>query len=197
MKTLIVSDIHIGNTKMTKVVNFIEFIKKIDYDVIIFNGDIIDFLSGDAVKEQWKYVKEILKIVKGKKVYYLPGNHDKIGLLLIPFGWLFGIKVRKMLSYGRYHIEHGDWIEYYLPIMKIFNKSIVINNDDFHANAVEFSKLIKKPIIVGHSHSPKVIENCLYDEGNWTIMKDGTTHRTYIIIDENNNINLHEYTNEI
>lgn len=188
--TLIVSDIHIGRSKDTRVVQFIEFLKTATYDTIIFNGDIIDLVMGDAIIEHWKYVKEIMKLIKGKRVYYLVGNHDVYCLLLIPFGWLFGMTIRKRIHYNGYIIEHGDWVEYYIQLRHFFNKDVIYYNDksvpseeNFHNNTIELSKIKGKPFIVGHSHSPLIIENVIYDEGDWVNHED-SIHDSYIIMTE-------------
>lgn len=192
-KVLIASDIHIGNSKISRVSDFVVFLKNVEYDTLILNGDIIDFVEGDDLKSHWKYIKEIYKITKNKNVYYLPGNHDKIMLLLIPFGWLLGIKFRKMINYGKYHIEHGDWVGYYLKIISMFNKNIIINKRDVHANALTLSKLINKPLIIGHNHSPKIIEGLMYDSGSWTNETDGSIHMSCLLIDNNNEPKLIYY----
>lgn len=188
-KTIIVSDLHIGNGE-SHIARFVEFLETLEFDTIIFNGDIFDLLyySKDKMKEHWQYVIRIKKILKGKKVYYLPGNHDKWCLLLIPFGFLFGIRIRKRLHYKGYIIEHGDFIDFYLGLRKIFNKDIIIytnpgesGEEDFHNNIMELARIKRKSFIVGHSHVPRVVDNLLYDSGDWV----NNDHNTYLIIEDN------------
>jgi predicted MPP superfamily phosphohydrolase len=194
-KTIIVSDLHIGSGE-SHIAKFVEFLETIEYDTIIFNGDIFELLyyHKDKMKEHWQYVTKIRKLIKGKKVYYLPGNHDKWCLLLIPFGFLFGIKIRKRIHYKGYIIEHGDFINFYLYLRKIFNKNIIIYTDpgesgeeDFHNNCVELAQIKKKPFIVGHSHVPIIVDNLLYDSGDWV------NHNTYLIMENNEKPRLNYY----
>lgn len=189
-KTIIVSDLHIGSGE-SHIAKFVEFLETLEFDTIIFNGDIFELLyyRKEKMKEHWQYVTKIRKLIKGKKVYYLPGNHDKWCLFLIPFGFLFGIKIRKRIHYKGYIIEHGDFIEFYLWVKKMFNKDIIIyenpgesGEDDFHNNCMELARIKRKPFIVGHSHVPRIVDNLLYDSGDWV----NKNHNTYLIIEENN-----------
>lgn len=196
--TIVVSDIHIGNGRESHIVKFVECLEKLEFDTIIFNGDLFDFFVyrkenrwNNKMKEHWTYVKKIRKLIKGKKVYYLPGNHDKWCLLLVPFGFLFGMKIRKRIRHKGYIVEHGDFIKFYLRVRKIFNKDIIIytdpgesGEDDFHNNCVELAQIKRKPFIVGHSHVPKIVDGVLYDEGDWVEHKS-ETHNTYLILEEN------------
>lgn len=184
-KTLIVSDLHIGH-KSSHIEKFLTFLPTIDYDTIILNGDILDFLvtkEENRFKEHFKYIKTLLKLIKGKKCYYIIGNHDKWMILLFPISWIFGINIKKVLNYKGYRIEHGDFIEYYMQIRHFFNKDIIYYHDvnvaseiNFHNNTIELAKIKNKPFIVGHSHSPLVIENIIYDEGDWV------EHDTYLLL---------------
>lgn len=197
-KILVVSDIHIGVSE-SHIVKLIEFLEKMEFDTIIFNGDIFDILawlrhSPTCFKEHWPYVKKIMKLIKDKKVYYLPGNHDRYGWLLFPFGLFLGIKIRQRVRYRNCIIEHGDAIELYLKIRKFFNKDIIINTDpgesgeeDFHNNCIEFAEIKNKILIVGHSHVLREEEYLFYDEGDWV------KNDTYLVIEEAD-IQLKSYT---
>jgi predicted phosphodiesterase len=206
-KTVVVSDIHIGNGRESHIVKFVECLEKLEFDTIIFNGDIFDFFvyrkgnkDNNKMKEHWPYVMRIRELIRGKKVYYLPGNHDKWCLLLIPFGFLFGMKIRKRIHHKGYIVEHGDFIEFYLQVRRIFNKNIVIHKggegeDDFHNNCIELAKIKGKPFIVGHSHVPLIVEGLLYDEGDWVEHKD-ETHDNYLVIDRYKEPKLFFYNGE-
>jgi hypothetical protein len=107
---------------------------------------------------------------------------------------LFGIKVRKRLHYKGYIIEHGDFIEFYLQVRKMFNKDIIIyenpgesGEEDFHNNCMELARIKRKPFIVGHSHVPRIVDNLLYDSGDWV------NHNTYLIMENNEKPRLNYY----
>jgi UDP-2,3-diacylglucosamine pyrophosphatase LpxH len=175
---LVVSDIHIGIAE-SHVAKLIEFLEKTKFDTIIFNGDIFDILtwlrhSPTCFKEHWPYIKKIMKLIKGKKAYYLPGNHDRYSWLLLPFSLFLGIKIRQRVRYKNCIIEHGDAIELYLKIRRLFNKDIIIYTDpgesgeeDFHQNCMEFAKIKNKILVVGHSHVKREEDYLFYDEGDW------------------------------
>ena len=184
MKTLIVSDIHIGRND-SECEKCLDVIKNNPTDEIILNGDIFDQFAiwkdkGKLYKERHlRFVKEFMKIKKERKtkVYYLIGNHDYLAFLLIPFGFLFGIKFRKRVRKEDIIIEHGDWITLYLKIKRLFNKKIEIS-DDTHENYYTFSKIKNKKFIVGHTHEPRIISNKVYDEGDWV------GSNTYLIMED-------------
>lgn len=169
---LVVSDLHLGR-KDSKVKELLEFLVFNPSKEIIFNGDIFDQFAmwkdkGKLFKnEHLKFAKKIFQLLKGRKVKitYLPGNHDYLLLLLIPFGFLFGVKIRKRISTKNYIAEHGDWIKQYLKIRSWFNKDIKVTGD-FHQDCSLFADIKGKDLIVGHSHIPKFVNN-LYDEGDW------------------------------
>jgi len=174
--TLIVSDIHIGRED-SSLYELFYFLIKNKCKTLVLNGDIFDQFAlwkdkGEYYKKHHRgFVGNIRKILKERKtkIYYLIGNHDYLMFLLIPFGFLWGIKIRKRIKKYNVLIEHGDWITLYLKIRKFFKKSINIS-DDFHKNCSTFAELKKVDMIVGHSHKPKKLVGAycdVYDVGDW------------------------------
>lgn len=171
MKTLIVSDVHIGrkDSSIKKLANFIELNPS---ERIILNGDIFDQFAiwkdkGKLLKEHWPHVKRMFIILKNRrtKIFYLVGNHDYLAFLLVPFGFFLGMKIRKRFRSNGTIVEHGDWVKQYLKIRKFFNKEILVGND-YHENCNEFGRIKNKYLIVGHSHVQRSMEH-VYDEGDW------------------------------
>lgn len=81
LKIAVISDIHLGTYGChAKELN--QYLKSIDPEVLILNGDIIDIWQFS--KRYWpdshmKVVQRIMKMLsKGTKVYYLTGNHDEL-----------------------------------------------------------------------------------------------------------------------
>lgn len=185
--TLIISDTHFGNPE-SNAEAVTSCIESTYFDKIILNGDIVDitymFKHGTSVlKQHWPYIKRIHKALKGKKVYYMIGNHDRYNWLLFPFGWLIGTKIRQRIRVNNYIVEHGDGIKLWLQIRKLFNKNIIIYTDpgetgeeDYHNNCMELAKIKGHPFIVGHSHVPRIERHLLYDGGDWV------KNNTYLIM---------------
>jgi len=180
--TLVVSDIHIGRAD-SKIKEFSNLLETIWPETIIFNGDIFDQFAiwknkGLLLKSQLPYIKKIIGIIKQRKIktYYLPGNHDYLALLFVPFGWIIGTKIRKRLIFkNKFIIEHGDWIKYYLQIRKICDKSIKIG--EYLVNCETLARIKSKKLIIGHSHRSQIGKN-VYDEGDWV------ENMTYVLIYE-------------
>ena len=103
--TIIISDVHISRED-SNVKELIEFIRNNPSKKLVLNGDIFDQFAWWrdkgrlSRKEHKKHVKQIKQILKERKtkIYYLPGNHDWLVLLLIPIGFLFRAKIRKRIK---------------------------------------------------------------------------------------------------
>ena len=81
LKVAIVSDIHLGTYGcQAKAVN--AYLKSIDPEILILNGDIIDiwqFSKSYWPKSHTKVIQRIFKMMgSGTKIYYLTGNHDEM-----------------------------------------------------------------------------------------------------------------------
>jgi UDP-2,3-diacylglucosamine pyrophosphatase LpxH len=87
MKNLWLSDLHLGNphNDLTKLFDVLD---KHQWDTIYLLGDIVDFDAlnalGKVKKDDRKFVSWIMSYaLNGGKVYYVPGNHDRLMKLLI------------------------------------------------------------------------------------------------------------------
>lgn len=80
VEILVLSDIHLG-TRGCHAKELHKYLKTINPEILILNGDIIDFWQFS--KRYWpnshmKVVKQIIGMVsKGTKTYYITGNHDE------------------------------------------------------------------------------------------------------------------------
>jgi UDP-2,3-diacylglucosamine pyrophosphatase LpxH len=81
VELLVLSDLHLG-TYGCHAKELLHYLKSIDPKKIVLNGDIIDiwqFSKRYWPRSHMKVVKEIMNWVsKGKKIYYIPGNHDEM-----------------------------------------------------------------------------------------------------------------------
>jgi UDP-2,3-diacylglucosamine pyrophosphatase LpxH len=119
VKTLFISDVHLG-TKKSQADKLLEVFKKYDYENLIIIGDFIDLTSLKR-KFFWKkshstVIQKILKSSrKGKNVIYILGNHDyyirslikeeniKLGDILICDEYLYETSKGEKI-----YITHGD-----------------------------------------------------------------------------------------
>src|SRR5687768_5218038 len=78
---LVLSDIHLG-TYGCRAKELLCYLKSIKPGIVVLNGDIIDiwqFSKRFWPQSHMKVVSHIMDwIGKGKKVYYIPGNHDEM-----------------------------------------------------------------------------------------------------------------------
>jgi putative phosphoesterase len=76
-KTLIVSDIHIGDSRFnTK--KLINVLNKEDFDQLILNGDIVDsWLNSIENIKKDPFIDVVKNIAETKQVYWVLGNHDQ------------------------------------------------------------------------------------------------------------------------
>lgn len=81
VELVVLSDVHLG-TYGCRAKELVRYLKSIDPDKLVLNGDIIDiwqFRKSYFPKSHLKVLKQILNMVsKGKEVYYLTGNHDEM-----------------------------------------------------------------------------------------------------------------------
>lgn len=119
VRTLFISDIHLGTTK-SKAGKLLKLLKEYDYDNLIIIGDFIDLTSMKR-KFYWKtdhsnVIHKILKSSKnGKNVVYILGNHDmylrdlikegniKLGDILICDDYIY-----ETIKGEKIYITHGD-----------------------------------------------------------------------------------------
>ena len=81
LEILVLSDIHLG-TYGCQSKALLKYLKSIDPETIILNGDIVDiwqFNKRYFPKSHMKIVKYFLNLIQeGKTIYYLTGNHDEM-----------------------------------------------------------------------------------------------------------------------
>ncbi|BEG98912.1 UDP-2,3-diacylglucosamine diphosphatase [Bacteroides sedimenti] len=116
--TVVLSDIHLG-TAHSKTEEVSSFLKSINCDKLILNGDIIDgWQLQKGGLNKWKakhtqFFKVIMKMMEnfGTEVIYVRGNHDDFLDNLAPLT-LYNLKIVKDYtheSHGkRYYVTHGD-----------------------------------------------------------------------------------------
>lgn len=88
VELLVLSDLHLG-TYGCHALELLQYLKSINPETIVLNGDIIDiwqFSKRYWPKSHMKVIKHIIGwISKGKKVYYITGNHDEMLRKFVPF----------------------------------------------------------------------------------------------------------------
>ncbi|MBL7836481.1 MAG: UDP-2,3-diacylglucosamine diphosphatase, partial [Bacteroidetes bacterium] len=81
LRIAVISDLHLG-TFGCRAKELLTYLKRIEPEVLILNGDIIDiwqFSKKYFPKSHMKVVRYILKMaMNGTKVYYITGNHDEM-----------------------------------------------------------------------------------------------------------------------
>ena len=168
---IVISDLHIGREDC-QIDEVVRFIHDNPTEKLILNGDIFDQFAIFDKAGKWREHRQKVKVTwqllrkRKTKIIYLVGNHDYLMLFLIPFGFLFGIKIRKRVVIGDYLIEHGDWITYYL-------KMRFLKTGDYRENCELFATIKEKILIVGHTHKPYRAGRVI-DVGEWV------GHGTYL-----------------
>jgi UDP-2,3-diacylglucosamine pyrophosphatase LpxH len=116
--TVVLSDVHLG-TSFSKTMEVVEFLRTIDCDRLILNGDIVDgwHLQRKSHKV-WKkkhilFFRVIMKMMEnfGTEVIYVRGNHDDFldGLTPVCFSNLKIVRDYILERNGkRYYVTHGD-----------------------------------------------------------------------------------------
>jgi UDP-2,3-diacylglucosamine pyrophosphatase LpxH len=134
-KTVIMSDLHLG-MKDCKPSKILEFLDSVRTDLLILNGDIIDF---DAIRRgsKWKnkhtkIITKILDISRHIPVIYVRGNHDD------DIREFFGMKIGNIEFVDEYVIETKEWIEHDIFTHKRF---LVFHGDQIDAVTSKFKLL--------------------------------------------------------
>ena len=111
---VVISDIHLG-TYGCHAKELLSYLKSINPDTVILNGDIIDvwqFSKRYWPKSHMKIIKYIFGwISQGKEIYYITGNPDKIMRKFVDFEiGSFSIKNKVVLELGskKAWFFHGD-----------------------------------------------------------------------------------------
>ncbi|RYY20938.1 MAG: UDP-2,3-diacylglucosamine diphosphatase [Chitinophagaceae bacterium] len=112
---VVISDVHLG-TYGCRAKELLHYLKSINPTTIVLNGDIIDiwqFSKRYWPKSHMKVVKHLMHwITKGKKTYYITGNHDEMlrrfeGLKMGSFS-IVNKLVLELDDNKRAWIFHGD-----------------------------------------------------------------------------------------
>lgn len=125
LRTAIISDVHIG-MRDTKIKILNDWLKTIDVETLILNGDIVDtwaLKKGDKLyREHLRFARILMKKMQnGTEVIYLRGNHDDFLHHIIPLNITldnFKLKenhIHKGLNGKRYFILHGDVFDKNMP----------------------------------------------------------------------------------
>lgn len=116
--TIVISDVHLG-TEHSKTRELADFLKTVNCNTLILNGDIIDGWhlqkggKGKWKKEHTDFFKIIMKMMENHntRVVYIRGNHDDFIDHLAPFEFA-NISIEKDYVHERngkrYYIVHGD-----------------------------------------------------------------------------------------
>lgn len=115
--TVVVSDIHLGS-EHSHTQEVTGFLKQIECDTLILNGDIIDGWQLQKSGRRWKqehtqFFKVLMKMMETRhtKIVYIRGNHDDFldNLAPLTFSNLSIVKDYLLESHGkRYYVTHGD-----------------------------------------------------------------------------------------
>lgn len=115
--TVVLSDIHLGS-EHSRTAEVTHFLKHINCDRLILNGDIIDGWQLQKSGKHWNqshtdFFKVLMKMMEKQEteIIYVRGNHDGFLDNLIPFTFsnLSIVKDYLLNSHGkRYLVTHGD-----------------------------------------------------------------------------------------
>lgn len=115
--TVILSDIHLGSSH-SRTEEVTEFLKHIDCERLILNGDIIDGWQLRKSTRRWRqqdtaFFKVLMKMMekRGTKIIYIRGNHDDFLDSLTPFCFsnISIVKDYTLCVHGKsYYVTHGD-----------------------------------------------------------------------------------------
>lgn len=209
MKRLIISDTHIGS-RFCRKEELLELLSSRDYDQLILNGDIIEFLKVPT------FTPMALKIIEAidysKDIIYVVGNHD-VALANLIGQELHGVSFVEDYSFeehGRiFRVEHGDKYETGLVHRKYAMKFISLMQDflertfsidltSWLTNLKIKKRKLKKlwdiidmnndvdVLIMGHLHIPEVVIWIDEDENIKTYVNSGdwVQHATYVEVND-------------
>ena len=215
MRTLIVSDIHLGSIR-SNAKDLLVFLTKNykNYDRIILNGDVFNDLEFNRLSaEQWELVSFIHERRNSNDVdlIWIRGNHDEeamnvvthlIGIptierfdftengesFIITHGHLLSSFYKTGVAIQKFFIWMYSFIEIYDKKGKISALIDKIFKDKTKENALSVVKNMTNTwIICGHSHLPEI--NFPYANcGAWV-----NEIKTYIEIDSDGTVALREY----
>ena len=130
MKTLVISDVHLGSPLVDKKLEIMNLMKLEKYDTIVLNGDIFDVWEdsfNDILLANLDFVKLLHRLSKEKTVYFIMGNHDPH---MIEVEKLFPdiVVLRELLIDEDILIIHGDEFDDLVTKYSWFAKILFIPN---------------------------------------------------------------------
>lgn len=208
MKRLVISDTHIGS-RFSRKEEIYELLVEKEYDQLILNGDIIEFLKVPTFS---KVALEIFKVAKNKakEVIYIIGNHD-VAMSSFVDQDFENIKFVSEYCFTegdrKFRIEHGDKYEsgivHHRTLMSIISsfqnaleKILDVDLSTWFANLNINKRKIKRlwdiidlnmdvdVLVVGHTHMPEAVIWIDEDEKIKTYVNcgDWVQHATYVEI---------------
>lgn len=144
MKTLVISDIHLGSPLVDKKLEIMNLMKLEEYDTIVLNGDIFDVWEesfDNIILDNFDFVQLIKKLAKEKTIFFIMGNHDPH---MIEIEKLFPnvAVLRELLIDEDIIIVHGDMFDDLVTKYSWFAKLMFIPNwlseRLFHVNLKAF-----------------------------------------------------------
>jgi UDP-2,3-diacylglucosamine pyrophosphatase LpxH len=166
LELVVISDIHLG-TYGCHAKELLKYLKSINPNTVILNGDIIDvwqFNKRYWPKSHMKIIKQLINwISKGKKVYYITGNHDEMLRKFVDFKLgSFSIKNKVVLELdGKkawfFHgdvfdvtMEHSKWLAKLgakgYDLLILINKAVNNISEFFGKGKISLSKKIKDSV---------------------------------------------------
>lgn len=136
IEVLVLSDVHLG-TYGCHAKELLRYLKSINPKIVVLNGDIIDiwqFSKRYWPKSHMKVVKHLMGWVsKGKRTYYITGNHDEMlrrfaGLKMGSFS-IVNKLVLDLKDDGKAWIFHGDVFDVTMQHSKWLTKLGAIGYD--------------------------------------------------------------------
>lgn len=205
MKTVIISDCHIGSLE-SNYNDVLSFLKSVKCDRLILNGDFWE-LWDRKVDELCVTYNEIITIINCmSNVIYIAGNHDAAYKTTT----IFSNRVRVVDNYVittsqnvKIMITHGHQFDSYLwtlcqkPLAKLnrfLGKTFGVSYKDIHNDDRKavinlknksrkfYKKLGYGVVIVGHTHAPELIPEDV-DEIAFINCGDWKSHNTFVTID--------------
>jgi len=166
IEIVVISDIHLG-TVGCRAKELLRYLKSINAQTYIFNGDIIDmwqFKKRYWPKSHMQIIRTIIKLItKGKNVYYLTGNHDEMLRRFVPFNLeKFNLLNKKVIEIdGKktwfFHgdvfdvsMQHSKWLAKLGAIgydsLILLNTFVNFVSDKFGRGRISLSKKIKDSV---------------------------------------------------
>lgn len=180
-RRVIISDVHLGSFS-SKEKSLLCFLKSIDFDELIINGDFLDLIKCPNFSETTLEIINFLATCN-KKIIYIIGNHDS-QLSNFANNSLLNIEFKTSYSFeysGRsYFVTHGDnydsglvKYELFMKMMSViqnfFEKTLKIDigtmwsnfnnkkNKIKHFWSIVDSNISYDVVIIGHVHRPEVL----------------------------------------